>query len=53
MEKLKSKSAMEQLLLLATTHMEKLITTFHDRFKQLKTEHDIAFGKLQRISDNK
>jgi hypothetical protein len=53
MEMLKSKSTMEQLLLLTPTQMENLIATFHNRFQQLKTEHDIAVCKLQRISDNK
>ncbi len=51
-EKLKSRSTMEQLLLLTTTQTEKLIATFCDRLTQLKTEHDIAVRKLQRISDN-
>jgi hypothetical protein len=43
---------MEQLLLLTTTQAEKLIATFHGRLTQLKTEHNIAVRKLQRISDN-
>ena len=51
-EKLKSRSAMEHLLLLTTTQTEELIATFHARFTQLKTEHDIAIQKSQRISVN-
>ena len=43
-EKLKSRSAME--------HLEELIATFRARFTQLKTKHDIAIQKSQRISDN-
>jgi hypothetical protein len=35
-EKLKSRSTMEQLLLLTTTQTEELIASFHDRFTQLK-----------------
>jgi len=50
-EKLKSRSVMEQLLLFMTTQMEEHIATFHTRFTQLKTEHDIAIQKSQRISD--
>jgi hypothetical protein len=51
-EKLKSRSTMEQLLLLTTTQTEELIASFHDRFTQLKTEHDSAVRKLHRISDS-
>ena len=51
-EKLKSRSAMKHLLLLTTTQTEELIATFHTRFTQLKTEHDIAIQKSQRISVN-
>ena len=51
-EKLKSRSAMEHLLLLTTTQTEELIATFHTRFTQLKTKHDIAIQKSQRISVN-
>ncbi len=43
---------MEQLLLFMTTQMEEHIATFHTRFTQLKTEHDIAIQKSQRISVN-
>jgi len=43
---------MEHLLLLTTTQTEELIATFHARFTQLKTEHDIAIQKSQRISVN-
>jgi len=49
-EKLKSRSTMEQLLLLTTTQTEELISSFHDRITQLKTEHDSAVRKLHRIS---
>ncbi len=52
MEKLKSRSMMEQLLLLTTTQTKELIATFHDRLSQLKTEQYIAVRKLQRSSDN-
>jgi hypothetical protein len=51
-EKLKSRSMMEQLLLLTTTQTEELIGTFHERFTQLKTEYDSAVCKLQRMSDS-
>ena len=51
-EKLKSRSAMEHLLLLTTTQTEELIATFHARFTQLKTEHDIAIQKSKCISVN-
>ena len=51
-EKLKSRSAMEHLLLLTTTQTEELIATFHARFTQLKTKHDIAIQKSQCISVN-
>jgi hypothetical protein len=43
---------MEQLLLLTTTQTEELIGIFHERFTQLKTEHDSAVRKLQRMSDS-
>ena len=49
---MKSRSVMEHLLLLTTTQTEELIATFHVRFTQLKTKHDIAIQKSQRISDN-
>jgi hypothetical protein len=32
--------------------MEELIGTFHERFTQLKTEHDSAVRKLQCMSDS-
>jgi hypothetical protein len=52
MEKLKLRSMMEQLLLLTTTQAEEIIVTFHERFTQLKTEHDSVVRKLQRMSDS-
>jgi len=52
MEKLKSRSIMEQQLLLTTTQTEELIGTFHERFTRLKTEHDSAVCKLQCMSDS-
>ncbi len=51
-EKLKSRSMMEQLLLLMTSQMEEVISTFNDRFTQLKTEHDSVVRKLQNMSDS-
>ena len=50
-ETLKLRSMMEQLLLLTTTQAEEIIGTFHERFTQLKTEHDSVVCKLQRMSD--
>ena len=44
--KLKSRSTMEQLLLLTTTQTAEVVATLNDRFKQLKTEHKIAVCKL-------
>ena len=51
-EKLKSRSMMEQLLLLMTSQMEELISTFNERCTQLRTEHDSVARKLQHMSDS-
>ena len=51
-EKLKSISTMEQLLLLTTKQTEELILFFHERFMQLKTEHDSAVRMLHCINDS-
>jgi len=50
-EKLKSRTAMEELLLVTTRQMEELIATFQDRFRRIKTEHKADLCKLMRGSD--
>jgi len=50
-EKIRSRTAMEQLLLVATRQTEELIATFQDRFRKLKTEHKADLHKLMRGSD--
>ncbi len=51
MEKLKSRSAMELLLVVITRQTEELIATFQDRFRQLKTDHKEDLHKLMRGSN--
>jgi len=50
-EKIRSRTAMEQLLLVTTRQTEELIATFQDRFRKLKTEHKADLRKLMRGSD--
>ena len=50
-EKIRSRTAMEQLLLVTTRQTEELIATFQDRFRKLKTEHKADLHKLMRGSD--
>jgi hypothetical protein len=45
-EKKKSRTAMEQLLIVTTRQTEELISTFQDRLEQLKIDHKTAVGKL-------
>ena len=49
-EKLKSRTAMEQLLLVTTTQTNELIASFQDRFNKLKSDHDNSLHKLLRDS---
>ena len=49
-EKLKSRTAMEQLLLVTTTQTNELIASFKDRFNNLKSDHDNSLCKLLRNS---
>ena len=50
-EKIRSRTAMEQLLLVTTRQTEELIATFQDRFRKLKTDHKADLRKLMRGSD--
>ena len=50
-EKIRSRTAMEQLLLVTTRQTEELIATFQDRFRKLKTEHKADLHKLMHGSD--
>ncbi len=50
-EKIWSRTAMEQLLLVTTRQTEELIATFQDRFRKLKTEHKADLHKLMHGSD--
>ena len=50
-EKIRSRTAMEQLLLVTTRQSEELIATFQDRFRKLKTEHKADLHKLMCGSD--
>ena len=50
-EKIRSRTAMEQLLLVTTRQSEELIATFQDRFRKLKTEHKADLHKLMHGSD--
>jgi len=45
-KKLKSRTAMEQLLLVTTTQTNELIASFQDRFNKLKSDHDNSLRKL-------
>jgi len=49
-EKLKSRTAIEQLLLVTTTQTNELIASFQDRFNNLKSDHDNSLRKLLRNS---
>jgi hypothetical protein len=50
-EKIRSRTAMEELLLVTTRQTKELISTFQDRFRKLKTEHKADLRKLMRGSD--
>ena len=50
-EKIRSGTAMEQLLLVTTRQTEELIATFQERFRKLKTDHKADLRKLMRGSD--
>jgi hypothetical protein len=50
-EKIRSQTAMEQLLVVPTRQMEELISTFQDRFRKHKTEHKTDLHKLMCGSD--
>jgi hypothetical protein len=50
-EKIRSQTAMEELLLVTTRQTEELIATFQDRFRRIKTEHKADLRKLMRGSD--
>jgi hypothetical protein len=45
-EKIKSQTAMEQLLVVTTRQTEELVATFHDRLRQLKADHKAELHKL-------
>ena len=47
-EKLKSRTAMEQLLLVTATQTNELIASFQDRFNKLKSNHNDSLRKLLR-----
>ena len=50
-EKIRSRTAMEELLLVTTRQTEELIATFQDRFRRIKTEHKADLRKLMHGSD--
>ena len=50
-EKIRSRTAMEELLLVTTRQTEELIANFQDRFRRIKTEHKADLRKLMHGSD--
>jgi len=50
-EKIRSRTAMEELLLVTTRQTEELSATFQDRFRRIKTEHREDLRKLMHGSD--
>jgi hypothetical protein len=51
-DKLKSRIAIEQILLVTTTQTNELIASFQDRFSKLKSDHDNSLRKLLRNSNS-
>jgi len=50
-EEIRSRTAMEELLLVTTRQTKELIAIFQDRFRRIKTEHKADLRKLMRGSD--
>jgi len=50
-EKIRSRTAMAELLLVTTRQTEELSATFQDRFRRIKTEHREDLRKLMHGSD--
>ena len=51
-EKIKSRTAIEQLLLVTTTQHDMLLSTFHDKIAHIEEEHAISLRKISRYNNN-
>ena len=51
-EKIKSRCAIEQLLMVTTTQHDMLLSTFHDKISHIEEEHAISLRKFSRYNKN-